>query len=144
MFTVQVLRRLLHLGSTGAELWALYQAAETCRHCLSTEVNINSDQHHVWLISGCTRSCVWLDSCQDVARGDPSLPSCCVLGQLSKTGVWLLSNRFRLTSYLPDNLLLPSEAVGELKPHYGGDVRHHHRLPCQAGRGVPGQPQSEH
>ena len=45
MSFVQVLRRLLNLGSAGAELWALYQAAETCRHRLSTEVNINSNQH---------------------------------------------------------------------------------------------------
>ena len=168
MSFVQVLRRLLNLGSSGAELWALYQAAETCRHCLSTEVNINSDKHDLmigwsqpkwmsilinmtndWLISGCSRSCLWPDSCQDVVRGDPSLPSCCVLGQLSKTGVWLFSHWFRFTLYsticvLLDNLLLPFETVGELKPYYGGDVRNHYRLPCQAGHGVPGQPKGEH
>ena len=34
----------MNLGSAGAELWALYQAAETCRHCLSTEVKPNSIQ----------------------------------------------------------------------------------------------------
>ena len=45
MSFVQVLRRLLNLGSAGAELWAHYQAVETCRHRLSTEVNINSNQH---------------------------------------------------------------------------------------------------
>ena len=83
---VQVLRRLLNLGCAGAELWFLYQATETCRHCLSTEVNIDSNQPEDWLISGFTRSCLWLDSRKNVVRGDPSLPSCCVLGQLSKTG----------------------------------------------------------
>ena len=45
MSFVQVLRRLLNLGSAHAELWAHYQAVETCRHRFSTEVNINSNQH---------------------------------------------------------------------------------------------------
>ena len=42
MKCLQVLRRLLNLGCAGAELWALYQAAEACRHCLSTEVIPNN------------------------------------------------------------------------------------------------------
>ena len=38
----QVLRRWLNMSNDGTELWALYQAAETCKHCLSQEVRSNN------------------------------------------------------------------------------------------------------
>ena len=40
-YCAQVVRRLLNMGCSGAELWSLYQAAETCRQCLSPEVRFS-------------------------------------------------------------------------------------------------------
>ena len=40
-YCAQVVRRLLNMGCSGAELWSLYQAAETCRQCLSPEVRLS-------------------------------------------------------------------------------------------------------